>query len=88
MDWTFVYLMFVLKIPIVLLLWIVWWSTRPVEETGNGDDEGGQRREHPRHPRPPLPRLPRRGPHGGDRLAPAPPRVRSVVARSDASHSA
>jgi hypothetical protein len=81
-DWTFVYLMFVLKIPILFLGWIVWWSTRPVDETAGTDDEGGQRTlPRPRHPRPPLPRHPRRGPHGDPRTA-APKRVRSVVARS------
>ncbi len=88
MDWTFVYLMVVLKIPIVLLGWIVWWSTRPVPEPVEGsDDDGGSRRSRPRHPRSPLPRSPRRGPHGAPR-PPAPARNRTVIARSRHRHSA
>ena len=79
--WGFIWLMLVLKIPIVALLWIVWWAIHaepePVQDT-RGDD-GGTKVD--RHPRRPLPRNPRRGPHG-DR-APAPPaRTRTVLARS------
>jgi hypothetical protein len=75
MGWTFVYLMLILKIPIVALLTIVWWAIRqpPVPEADHEDGGGGSRRSpHPRS-RPPQP--PRRGPHGDP--APAPPeRVR------------
>jgi len=75
------YLMLVLKIPIALLLYIVWWAVHqvPDDETEEQHGDGGARRAL--HPRGPLPRSPRRGPHGGS--APAPPaRTRSVVARS------
>jgi hypothetical protein len=61
--WGFFWLMVVLKIPIVALLWIVWWAIRqePVPEGGHGEGGGNDRRPpHPRH-RPPRP--PRRGPH-------------------------
>jgi len=75
------YLMLVLKIPIALLLYIVWWAVHqvPDDETEEQHGDGGARRVQ--HPRGPLPRSPRRGPHGGS--APAPPeRTRSVVARA------
>jgi hypothetical protein len=81
-GWGFVWLMFILKIPIVALLTIVWWAVRAepeeTEDHGSGGDGGSK---HPRHPRKPFPRRPRRGPHG-DPAVPAPPRTRSVVARA------
>ncbi len=85
MDATFIFLMFVLKLPIALLMYIVWWAVHAVPEPEAGsDDDGGTK--HParphRHPRPhPRPPRPRRGPHGDPPL-PAPPRTRTVVARS------
>ncbi len=82
-GWTFVYLMVVLKIPIALLLYIVWWAVHQVPDTEpeQQSGDGGVRRTV--HPRGPLPRSPRRGPHGGSVVAP-PPRTRSVTARSGA----
>lgn len=71
MEWTFIYLMFFLKLPIVALLWIVWWAIHAVDEepvvarddeTGNDDDGGIGTIEHPRGPKP---RPARRGPHPG-----------------------
>jgi len=62
MDWAFIWLMIVLKIPLAAALWIIWWSIRsePVtdddERTERGGPGGG-------HPRPHRPRSPRRGPH-------------------------
>lgn len=80
MDWTFIYLMFLLKIPIAGAIWIVYWAVKqepdPVSE--GRDEGGGSRRPHPRRP---FPRRPRRGPHG-DPPVPSPPRVRSAVTRS------
>lgn len=75
-GWTFFYLMVILKIPIVALLWIVWWAINATDEdeAPTGDDDGGLRRE--RHPRDPRPRPPRRGPHG-DPPPPSPPRART-----------
>ena len=80
MDWTFVYLMFLLKIPIVGAMWIIYWAIKqePDPASERRDDGGSRRRLHPRRP---FPRRPRRGPHG-DPPAPPPPRVRTVVARS------
>ena len=71
MEWTFVYLMFGLKLPIAGLLWIVWWAIHQVPEDATPGGEGSKRPRHP-HPRPPLPRRPRpRGSHGLP--IPAPP---------------
>jgi hypothetical protein len=83
MGWTFVYLMLILKIPIVALLLIVRWAIRatPEESEPVPADENGGSKTRPRHPRRPLPRHPRRGPHG-DPLPLPPPRTRTVVARA------
>jgi hypothetical protein len=84
MGWTFVYLMLILKIPIVALLGIVWWAIRSTPETEpdtTGADDGGGSKTRRRHPRAPLPRSPRRGPHGGSVPLP-PPRTRTVLARA------
>jgi hypothetical protein len=87
MSATFIFLMLILKIPIILLFSIVWWAvhSKPEPEPVAGEDGGTKRpvgpRPRPRHPRPALPRNPRRGPHGAQRVA-APPRTRTVVARA------
>lgn len=79
--WGFIWLMLVLKIPVVALLWLVWWAAQrppePLAETEDGDGGSGQ----PLVPRPQPqggPRAPRRprGPHG-DPPPPAPPRTRT-----------
>jgi hypothetical protein len=72
--------MFVLKIPIVALGWIVWRAIQaePVApEDTKVDSDGGGGAKHPRQPRP---RPPRRGPHG-EPLPKAPARVRAVAVR-------
>ena len=77
--WGFLWLMFALKIPIAMLLWIVWWAVKsePEPESGSSDDDdGGIRRPHERPPRPRDPR--RRGPHG-DPAVPSPPRTRTTA---------
>ena len=73
--WAIFWLAVILKIPIVALLWIVWWAIRqtPVEE--NEDDRGGGSDRDPRPHRPDHPRPPRRGPHADPQPA-APARVR------------
>jgi hypothetical protein len=83
-GWTFVYLMVVLKIPILALLWIVWWAIKQEPEPSEGlGGDGGIKRPAPRphHPRRPFPRTPRRGPHG-DPPVPSPPRTRTVLVRA------
>lgn len=88
MGWGFVWLMLVLKIPIGLLLWLVWWAVRQAPDDGEtqGDGGGGSKVRHvrdPRHPRPPFPRHPRRrGPHG-DPVPDAPARTRTHAAARD-----
>lgn len=81
-DWTFLYLMLVLKLPIAALLWIVWWAVHAEPESTEEDvkdkDDGGSKR--PLHPHEPFPRHPRRGPHG-DPLPLPPARTRGVVAK-------
>jgi hypothetical protein len=73
--WGFVWIMIVLKIPLGMLLYIVWWAIHAEPEPVEGrDDDGGQRRD--RGPRNQPPRPPRRGPHG-DPAAPPPERVRT-----------
>jgi hypothetical protein len=81
MGWGFVWLMLVLKIPIAMLLYIVWWAIKQsdMEEEVPETGDGGTRK--PVHPRGPLPHAPRRGPHA-EPQAPAPARIRSVVAKS------
>lgn len=76
--WGFLWVMVALKLPLVALLWLVWWAVRaePEPEGRSDDDDGGIRGPHQRRPQPPDPR--RRGPHG-DPVVPAPPRTRTVV---------
>jgi hypothetical protein len=87
--WTFVWLFFILKIPIVALFLLIRWAVREPPESAPADDGGiGPRSRplhphhprHPRHPRSRLPRSPRRGPHG-EPLPAAPPRTRTVITR-------
>ena len=74
------YLFVALKIPLLMLFWLIWWAVRQEPELGDSGGDGGLRRERP-HPLPKLPQAPRRGPHG-DPLPLPPPRVRSVRARA------
>ena len=73
--------MLALKIPLLGLIFIVWWAIKQKpEDSSSRDDDGGIKR-HRTHPRKPLPRHPRRGPHGDP--APRPPsRVRSIRAKA------
>jgi hypothetical protein len=86
--WTFVWLMFVLKIPIVGLFLIVRWAVRQgpepaaEEDGGIGVDPRPDRPRHPHGPRPRRPRPSRRGPHRGAPALQAPARVRTAPARA------
>lgn len=88
MTWTFIFLMLVLKLPILALVWIVWWAIRQAPEPAPGSDGDGGIKHRPED-RPRLgPRRPRRGPHGDPPPRP-PSRVRGVTARArraDAGH--
>jgi hypothetical protein len=90
--WTFIWLMVILKIPIVGLFLIVRWAVRQGPEPAADEDGGigfGSRPLHPSHPHHPRPRgggqgpiLPRRGPHRGASVSPAPARIRTAAARA------
>jgi len=80
-TWTFIWLMVLLKIPIVALFMIVRWALRGPEATPEEDGGIGPRLRPllPHHPRSKLPRSPRRGPHGTP--APlSPSRIRTATA--------
>jgi hypothetical protein len=87
-TWTFIWLMVILKIPIVALFMIVRWAVRQTPETAPGQDGGISplpRPLHPHHPRSKSPRRPRRGPHGDP--SPTPPaRMRTVASRHRSPH--
>jgi hypothetical protein len=84
-GWAIFWMAVVLKIPIIALLWLVWWAIRS-EPAPAGDDAGGDGGVRPRpHPRRRPPRPPRRGPHAEP--APVPPkRVRITPRRHVPSH--
>ena len=82
----FLWVMLALKIPLALLLYIVWYAVKATPEPHTADDgDGGigDRPDHPR-PRPTVPR--RRGPHGEP--VPSPPRTRTPAVARDPSHAA
>ncbi|HEX8744879.1 MAG TPA: hypothetical protein VF712_17275 [Thermoleophilaceae bacterium] len=79
MGWGFVWMMVVLKIPVIALLYLVYWAVKQTDaeaelpsDGGGGSDRHPHRGHGPRRPRPP-----RRGPH-----AAAPPRPPSRVRAS------
>ena len=74
--WGFIWIMLALKIPLAMLLYIVWWAVNAEPEPTPGDDGDGGigHRGDPRRPSPPAPR--RRAPHG-DPVLPSPPRTRT-----------
>jgi len=77
LTWAFIYLMFILKIPIIGMGWIVWKAIKaepaPAEDDAPAEGGGGFQ-----HPRPRAPRPPRRGPHG-EPLPLPPARVRAIA---------
>jgi hypothetical protein len=82
-TWTFIWLMVLLKIPIVALFLIVRWAVGQTPEIASEEDGGIGRpvRPHgPSHPRARLPKTPRRGPHGEPAPA-SPARVRARASR-------
>jgi hypothetical protein len=76
--WGVFWLAVVMKIPIGMLLYIVWWAIRepPVPELDQ--DDGGSGDRHDPHPRIRPPQPPRRGPHA-EPTPSAPERVRVNV---------
>jgi hypothetical protein len=90
-TWTFIWLMVILKIPILALFLIVRWAVRQTPETEPGLDGGVGPRPLPLHPHrvggggSRSRRSPRRGPHGGPAPA-APRRVRVLVSSQRQPH--
>jgi hypothetical protein len=83
--WMFIWMMLVLKIPIVALLYIVWWAARQEPEPSH-DDRGGGNDRHPHRPsNRPRPTPPRRGPHAGPPPR-SPRRMRAKGKRMSPSH--
>jgi hypothetical protein len=87
--WTFIWLMVILKIPIVGLFLIVRWAVRQGPEATSEEDGGIGFRPRPRHPHHPRSRWggrgpisPRRGPHRGAPALLPPARIRTSVART------
>jgi hypothetical protein len=90
-TWTFIWLILILKIPIVALFLIVRWAIGQTPESAAEEDGGIGPRPRPLHPHrvggggSRLPRMPRRGPHGEPSpLSPA--RVRTATARARLPH--
>lgn len=83
MTWTFIWMAVILKIPIVAMLWLVWWAVKEEPQPTEEPDDGGGRREPPR---PRRPRPPRRGPHGAESVPRSPQRIRARARRSGSFH--
>ena len=78
--WGFLWIMLALKIPLFLLLYIVWWAIHATPEPAGEDGGDGGIGDRPHGPLPTSPR--RRGPHG-DPLVPPPPRTRTPATSRD-----
>jgi hypothetical protein len=76
MGWGFVWMMVVLKIPIVALLWLVYWAVKQTDAEAEHPTDGGGSDRHPHRGGPRRPRPPRRGPHA-EPAPRAPSRVRA-----------
>jgi hypothetical protein len=68
--WPMFFLLVVLKVPVLAMIYLVWWACQPVPEVQSGEDEGG---DYGRRRRPRLPRGPRRGPEGPELRLPEAP---------------
>jgi hypothetical protein len=84
-GWALFYMMVILKIPIIALLWLVWWAVKQEPEPAEGESRERIRRgpEHPRRPRKPGPT--RRGPHAEPPPVP-PTRIRARGKRVERTH--
>jgi hypothetical protein len=83
-DWTFFYLMVLLKLPIVGLFWIVWWAVKAgpeadADDADPTDGEGGSKK--PREPFGPRPRTVARTATRGSPRPRAPARARPAGRR-------
>jgi hypothetical protein len=81
MTWGFIWLMFILKIPILMLFGIVWWATHQTDEEPTPEEKARITPRPSPHPHDPVKRRRPRGPHSGEpAVLPSPPRVRPVTA--------
>ncbi|MBK5232204.1 MAG: hypothetical protein JJE13_04390 [Thermoleophilia bacterium] len=62
--WPFLFLLVILKVPIIGTIYLLWWAAQP-PEVETAEDEGSSDDRGRRHPMPGFPRGPRRDPHGG-----------------------
>ncbi len=88
--WEIIFLLLILKIPIVYVCWVVWWAIKAEPEVGAEGEPDGQRINWKPWQRPPGSRPRRGGPHGGRlrRTARARPRARATAPRPDAAQRA
>ena len=84
MTWGFIWLMFVLKIPILMLLGIVWWAVRQEQDPAEDAPPAEAVRARPHPPEVPRRKRPR-GPHGDSAVQPSPPRVRTLACGRETS---
>ena len=61
--WPIFFLLVVLKVPVIGMIWLLWWATVGRQQPETSEDDGGSARLQPRPPRRPF--GPRRDPHGG-----------------------
>jgi hypothetical protein len=67
--WPIFFLAVILKIPVGLMLYLVYWAVRAQPEAEEAPDNGAGDHEFRRWQRPPRkPRGPRRGPHAPDSM--------------------
>jgi hypothetical protein len=85
MTWGFIWMIVVLKIPIVALLWLVWWAVHSEPEPAAAGDQGDGGGGIGHSPKPPKPRPPRRGEHAEPAPVP-PPRIRAVGRTGSVPH--
>ena len=83
MEWGLVWMLLILKIPIFMIFYIIWWAVKDPPQPAPADEKKGGS-DRPRKPRPIAPAHPRRGPHGGagDARIPPPARTRATPART------
>ncbi|MGI8945357.1 MAG: hypothetical protein ACR2GL_03850 [Thermoleophilaceae bacterium] len=75
----FVWMFFVLKLPVLAAMLLIWYAVKaPEPEPVVDDEDGGSRRPAGPGSRPPSPRPPRRGPHA---TPPSPPPERVRITR-------
>jgi hypothetical protein len=80
--WEIVFLMVILKIPIVYLCWVVWWAVRSTPRPEEGAAVTVVAQPDPPSGRTRAPRGPRPGPHGGPLRKPARTGLAAASARA------